>query len=226
MEIFAVIPARGGSTRIPRKNLRLLSGKPLLVYTIEQAKASKLITRFVVTSDDEEILEVARQYGADVIKRPLMLSRGEDGSMVRTIRHTLEYTEKWWDYKPYIVVILQPTSPLRTPDDIDRTIQLVLDTGADSAETQCAGKENGAVYASKRYVFMEQNKILGSVYQVYEMPEERSVDIDTEDDFVLAEKLLKGGASVDSGVLHKLVRPKRSKGDDKKHKRGRPKRTS
>jgi len=224
-EILAIIPARGGSKRLPHKNIRLLNGKPLLVYSIEQAKASILITRIVVTSDDEETLEIARSLGVPIIKRPLSLAQGEEGSMLMTIQHALGYVEKYWGYKPFIVVILQPTSPLRTAEDIDNTIRLLIDTGADSAETKCGDKENGAVFASRYYVFSWQNKILGSICASYLMPEERSIDIDTEEDFLLAERLLKGERNDNSGMRNQSLRGhKLSPKDDKrgKGKRGRP----
>jgi len=219
--IIAIIPARGGSKRLPRKNLRMLNGISLVALAIMQALGSQLIQRVFVSTEDDEIERVAREYGAEIIKRPMVLAQGESGSVLRVIQHALAYLEKYEAFKPLIVALIQPTSPLRTAEDIDNTIQLMLDTGCDSVVSKCGDRENGAVYVSRRYVFIEQNRILGSSCGVYQMPEERSVDIDTEEDLARAEVILKGGQDDRSRVLSELQGPDGGEGDDKGGKRGR-----
>jgi CMP-N-acetylneuraminic acid synthetase len=127
-----VIPARGGSKGIPRKNLAPLLGKPLLAYTIEAAKASGFLTDIVVSTEDQEIAAVSRDCGAQVpFYRPPELASDKALSLP-VVMHALREMEQLTS-KPYdIVVMLQPTSPLRSAHDIDSGIQLLLDTGADS----------------------------------------------------------------------------------------------
>jgi CMP-N,N'-diacetyllegionaminic acid synthase len=130
-EIVALIPARGGSKGVPRKNVRPLAGKPLLAHTIEQARAVELVNRVVVSTDDEEIGEVARQYGAEVVWRPAEIS-GDTASSESALRHALEFLKESGGYEPDYVVFLQCTSPLRWPGDIDRAIETLLAAEADS----------------------------------------------------------------------------------------------
>jgi len=132
MECLAIIPARGGSKGIPHKNIRLLAGKPLLAYTIEQALSSELISRVAVSTDDDEIAAVARQYGADVVRRPAAIS-GDRASSEAALLHTLDYLEHAEGYSPELLVFLQCTSPLTSVDDIDGTIHALLEDQADSA---------------------------------------------------------------------------------------------
>jgi len=123
LKILAIIPARGGSKGIPRKNIRLLAGKPLIAYSIETALKSKYIDKVVVSTDDEEIAEIAKIYGAKVIERPEELARDESPT-IDAIFHVLETLQS--NYVPEIVVLLQPTSPLRNAKDIDNAIDLFL----------------------------------------------------------------------------------------------------
>mgnify|MGYP002623923734 CR=1 FL=1 len=132
MANLGIIPARGGSKRIPGKNKKLFCGKPLITYIIEAALKSKLLDTIVVNSDDEDILEIAAQYENIIpIKRPAEIS-GDKAKAITYVNQTLEVMES--SGKTYdAIVILQPTSPLTLAEDIDGTIQLLLDTGADSA---------------------------------------------------------------------------------------------
>ena len=109
--ILAIIPARGGSRRLPRKNVRLLCGKPLIAYTIEAALSSKLIDRVVVSTEDEEIAEVSKKYGAEVLERPEELAR-DDSPTIDAVMHVLNWFEERKEFFD-IVVLLEPTSPLR-----------------------------------------------------------------------------------------------------------------
>lgn len=128
---LAIIPARGGSKRLPRKNLLDLCGKPLIAYSIEAALKSKYISKVIVSSDDEEILNIAKEYKADFIKRPDELA-SDTATTFDALKHTLENVEKY-DY----VVLLQPTSPLRTEKHIDEAIELLKEKNADAIISVC-----------------------------------------------------------------------------------------
>lgn len=128
MRILAVIPARGGSKGIPRKNIIPVGGKPLIAWSIEAAQASKRIGKTVVSSDDDEILQVAKVYGADIIKRPAALAGDEAGSE-GLVLHALDVEEEAGNHYD-CAVLLQPTSPLRTADDIDAAVAKFEQSGA------------------------------------------------------------------------------------------------
>lgn len=132
MDILAIIPARGGSKGIPRKNVLPLLDRPLIAHTICAAQDSRQITRVVVSTDDDEIALVARDYGAQVVMRPEELAtdvaRSEDALL-----HVLERLRVDEDYRPDLVVFLQCTSPLTSSDDIDGTIDTLLAKQADTA---------------------------------------------------------------------------------------------
>lgn len=223
--VVAIIPARGGSRGIPRKNVRLLCGKPLIAYTIETALSSELVDRVVVSTEDEEIAEVSKKYGAEVIRRPGELAQ-DDTPSLPVYQHAIRHLEKMEDYRPEIIVILQPTSPLRIVEDIDRAIEGFLEAKYDSIVSVCevehpphwmytlAGNRlkpvmkdgenvtrrqdapkvyrlNGAVYVTSREIIMKENRLLGRDTRAHIMPLERSIDIDTELDFKLADLLMK-----------------------------------
>lgn len=123
MNILAVVPARGGSKGIPKKNIKVLAGKPLIAYTIEAAK-SKFINKVVVSTDDNEIAHISKQYDAEVIKRPNNLAR-DDSQTIDAVNHVITTLEED-RYFPDIVVLLQPTSPLRTQKNVDDAIKLFI----------------------------------------------------------------------------------------------------
>ena len=129
---LAIIPARGGSKGVVRKNVRMLAGKPLVAWTIEAARSAKRVTRVVVSTEDEEIARVARDFGADVVRRPADIS-GDTASSESALLHVLGQLKETERYQPEIVAFLQCTSPLTTSADIDGTIGALLDHGADSA---------------------------------------------------------------------------------------------
>ncbi len=131
MNVLAIIPARGGSKGIPRKNIQPLAGKPLLAYTIEHARATPAITRVVVSTDDAEIAAVAEQYGAEVIWRPAEIS-GDEATSESALLHALDHLRDSEGYEPDLVVFLQATSPLRQPDDIQKAIETLQQQSADS----------------------------------------------------------------------------------------------
>lgn len=129
---LGLITARGGSESIPRKNIVELGGRPLIYYTIEAARKSELLTRTVVSSDDDAIIAVAKRHGADVpFVRPSELSQSTSTS-IEVVQHALgwlkENVGETYDY----VMLLQPTSPLRTARDIDECIRIAIDSNADS----------------------------------------------------------------------------------------------
>ncbi len=131
--ILGVITARGGSKGIPFKNIKPLGGKPLIAYTIDIAKKSKLINHLIVSTDDKDIADVCIKYGASVpFMRPAELA--QDGTPhVPVMQHAIDFYEKANNIVVDYVIILQPTSPFRTVDDIDMTLQKLIDSGADSA---------------------------------------------------------------------------------------------
>lgn len=131
MSIFAVIPARGGSKGLPGKNIRLFAGKPLLAYMIEAAQTASLVNKVFVSTDSEEIAAVAGHYGAEVIIRPESIS-GDTASSEAALLHALEHFEKT-EKLPDILLLLQCTAPFTAPEDINGTIQTMLNNKADSA---------------------------------------------------------------------------------------------
>jgi CMP-N-acetylneuraminic acid synthetase len=132
-----VIPARGGSKGVPRKNIRVVCGKPLIAYTIETARASGVFYRVIVSSDDPDIIGTSREYGADVpFVRPSELAR-DDTPMVPAVRHAVQFVEDQDGVVLDYVCVLQPTEPLRTVDDIKAAVRKILETGADSVTSVC-----------------------------------------------------------------------------------------
>lgn len=223
-KIMAIIPARGGSKSIPRKNIKPLLGKPLISYSIEHAKKSKYINRIVVSTEDRKIAEISKEHGVGVIKRPEELARDESPT-IDAVFHTLEVL-KAEKYNPDIVILLQPTSPLRNAEDIDSAIELFLDADCESVVSVCEvehspywcfkiekgylkslfGDEylrirrqdlekvyvpNGAMYISTPENLRKYKGFYCLRTIPYIMPPERSIDIDNEVDFMLAELLTK-----------------------------------
>ncbi len=223
--VLGVITARGGSKRIPGKNLRPLLGKPLIEYTIKAALDSKLLTRVILSTDDDEIMKVGRDCGVEVpFKRPPELA-GDATPTVDVVIQAVEFMEKQ-GFFPDIIVILEPTSPLRQAEDIDKAIRKHIESDADSvvSVTQtdhwhpirakkieddilhdyCLEEKegvrrqdmppayfrNGAFYSVKRDVLINEHRLYGRTTRPYIMPPERSVDINEEIDFKLAETLL------------------------------------
>jgi CMP-N,N'-diacetyllegionaminic acid synthase len=132
-----LITARGGSKSIPQKNVKLLAGKPLIAWTIEAALRSRLLDRVIVSTDDEEIARVARECGADVpFMRPAELAQ-DDSPHLDVIRHALDWLETESKTELDYLMLLQPTSPLRTTEDIDAAIALAADVDADAVVSVC-----------------------------------------------------------------------------------------
>ncbi len=129
--IIAIIPARGGSKGIPKKNIVEFCGKPLIAWSIEQALGTKYIKNAYVSSDDKEILNVSKDSGAKSIKRPKKLAT-DTTSAEKVLLHAINYIQKFNKEKIDIVVFLQATSPIRTSEDIDNAIELFISKKADS----------------------------------------------------------------------------------------------
>jgi len=124
MKILGLIPARGGSKGIPLKNIQKLAGKPLINYTIESAKKSK-IDKVIVSTDTKKIAQISTSAGAEVpFLRPKKISK-DSSSTIKVIKHALKFLKLKQNYEPDIIVILQPTSPLRTAKMINNSINIL-----------------------------------------------------------------------------------------------------
>ena len=232
MRVLGVITARGGSKGVPGKNLKLLAGKPLLAYTIEAARASHSLDRVILSTEDEQIAAAARALGCEVpFIRPAELSR-DDTPHLPVIQHAAAWMREQGHYHPDAVLILQPTSPLRTAGDIDSAIALLESSGADSVlsvsdvpghshpsrtlrldadgfatlfatgepvrkrinrrqDLPDAWAMNGAIYACRTGLLSGPDPSLyGDRVVAYRMPLERSISIDTIDDWAAAEREL------------------------------------
>lgn len=132
MEILGIIPARGGSKTIPHKNVVLVGGKPLLAYTFEAARESRLLSRVILSTDDEFIRQIGLKAGVEApFLRPAEFAQ-DASPMVDVISHALNWLENEQNYKPEIIVLLQPTSPLRTSEHIDEALEYLFTADADT----------------------------------------------------------------------------------------------
>jgi len=227
-KILGIIPARGGSKGVSRKNIRLLAGKPLIAYTMDAAKKSRLLTRLVVSTDDLEISQIAHSLDCQVIERPAELAQ-DTTPMLSVIQHTLRFLDEREHYLPDITVILQPTAPLRTSKHIDEALTRLDNPELDSVvsvslvpghysphwqfiiqdgvlrlftdqpfgqiitrrqDLPATYTRNGAIYAFKTALLMEHKTIYGNYCHAYIMSSEDSINIDSEQDFWLAERLV------------------------------------
>ena len=224
MNVCTIITARGGSKGIPRKNIKLLNGKPVIAYSIEPSISSSLIKNTYVTTEDSEISEVSKEYGAEIINRPPHLAE-DTSTSVDVILHALDYLEKN-NNLPDFFVLLQPTSPLRSKEDIENAIYLFTKNECNALISVCEIDHtsmlsltiennflkptcdenflntrrqelpdyycpNGAIYIITPESLRKDKTFYPKRTIPYIMPKERSVDLDTEFDFKLAEFLLK-----------------------------------
>lgn len=220
--VLAIIPARGGSKGVPRKNIRDVAGKPLIAWTIEAARKSVYIDRLILSSDDAEIIWVAGEWGCEApFVRPAELAR-DDTPGIDPVLHALGALPDKYDY----VVLLQPTSPLRAAQDIDGCIERCCLTAADSCVSvtvpdkspfwmftlddrgemrpllETSGQYtrrqnlpavyalNGAVYVARTAWLAASRSFIAAGTLACVMPSERSLDIDSETDLLLAGLLL------------------------------------
>lgn len=136
-KILAIIPARGGSKGVPRKNIKLLNGKPLISYSIRAALKSKFIDRVIVSTDDKEIAEVAKRYKAEVpFLRPAELAQ-DTSPTLPVLQHAINFLKNEENYKIDFVVLLQPTTPLMLASDIDSAIEKLVQTKTNSCVSVC-----------------------------------------------------------------------------------------
>lgn len=176
--VLAVIPARGGSKRCPRKNIRRYKGKSLIAWAVEAAKGSRYIDWLFCSTDDAEMAQEAMYCDCPVMRRPEEIATDE-ASNEDVLRHVLKTKHA------QLVVLLQPTSPLRTAEDIDACLELVA---ASEVNLGCISysrgnwQKNGAVYAARRE-WIEKHDFSHAGLLKYFMPEERSLDIDYASDF-------------------------------------------
>ena len=132
MNVLGLIPARGGSKGIPHKNIAKLNGIPLINYTIAAAKNSKFINKIFVSTDDKKIAKLAEEQNILVpYLRPKLISK-DTSSPLEVIKHTLKLLDEKENYKPKIIIYLQPTSPLRTSNMIDSSIKMLINSNASS----------------------------------------------------------------------------------------------
>jgi CMP-N,N'-diacetyllegionaminic acid synthase len=140
--VIGLITARGGSKGIPHKNIKVLAGKPLIAWTIEAAVQSQQLDRVVVSTDDEEIAHVASEWGAQVpFIRPAELAR-DDSSHISVVIHAIEWLKSNEHFEPAYLMLLQPTSPLRTAQDIDTAIELAMTRNAVAVVGVCEAKHH------------------------------------------------------------------------------------
>lgn len=220
MKIVAIIPARGGSKGIPRKNIKEFCGKPLISYIINTALNVKELNIVMVSTEDEEIAGVAKRYGAEVIKRPAELARDEVPTLL-VLQHAVKYLEENENYIPDVVVLLYATSPLLKANRVSEAIELLKEKSFDSVMSVIEDKghfwiknngkyerlypkviknrqytkplfrENGAIYVCKRDLLMEKEEIIGGNIGFLEMNREETIDIDEPIDFEFAEFIMR-----------------------------------
>lgn len=213
MDVLGLIPARGGSKGIPRKNLALVGGKQLLAWTVEAAQSASELTRVVVSTDDDEIAAAA---GVEVLRRPAELA-ADDTPMLDVVRHAVS------ELGPDVVVLLQPTSPLRRAEHVDAAVRLLLESGADAVVSVVAvphryspealmdvvggrvvGRGSARTRQDKALVYarngpavlaLRSNRLGDDLYggdcRPYLMDERDSLDVDDSFDLELADLLLR-----------------------------------
>ncbi|HET8707508.1 MAG TPA: acylneuraminate cytidylyltransferase family protein [Pseudomonadales bacterium] len=221
--ILGVIPAKGGSTRLPRKNILPLGGKPMLQWAVESARQSGLIDRLIVSTEDAEVADVAKKLGVDVpFIRPQKLAKDPAG-VVQVTLHAIEMLREQGDEYDEVIILL-PTSPFRSAQDITDAYRLFQEKHAEflmsvsefshtpyaamtlendilapvfpeligrkSQEMPPAYRPNGALHILNIKAFEREKSYFAQPLVGYVMPLERSVDIDTKLDLIMAEAML------------------------------------
>ena len=227
--ILCTICARGGSKGVKNKNIKELNGKPLIAYTIEQAKASGLFEHIVISTDSDDIANIAKQYGAEVFFKRSDEMASDTAGKLEVIKDAFKRSEEYYNKTFDYLVDLDATAPLRDVEDIinsfkqfkennndnlitampsrrspyfnlveqDKDGKVYLSKKLDSAvvRRQDAPKSydmNASIYIWKRDIILNENSIFLEKTGLYVMPEERSIDIDTELDYKFVEFLMKG----------------------------------
>ncbi|RHX90880.1 cytidylyltransferase domain-containing protein [Leptospira stimsonii] len=217
--VLGLITARGGSKGVPGKNIRTLSGKPLIAWTIESAKESKYLDRLILSTDDEAIISVAVRFSCET---PFIRDEHLASDSASSLEVVVDALEKCPGYD--WIVLLQPTSPFRSASDIDNALELCIEKKTNACVSVSEAEEspywmfnlensklrpvidlpiakrrqdlpkvyslNGAIYISRVDTFLQRRAFLHGDTVAYEMPQRRSIDIDTEADFEFAEYLL------------------------------------
>ena len=221
-KVLAVIPARQGSKGLPGKNIRMLAGKPLLGWTIAAAQNSQLIDRLVLSSNDSLAMDYARSVNCEV---PFSRTEELSGDTVTGVDVVIDAVNRCPGFD--VVVLLQPTSPLRTTEDIDNALRFVIENSAVSGisivqsrsnphwmyyrdseqqliqvldgqnitrrqELPLVYEPNGAIYIADINYLLDERSLITTRTIGYEMPSDRSIDIDNIDDFKAAESYLRG----------------------------------
>lgn len=232
MRILGIIPARGGSKSIPRKNIKDLGGKPLIAWTIDAAKESGVFDRLILTTDDAEIAEVGRTYGVEIpFTRPKELAEDKTPTL-SVLQHAVFWLKENENYSPDAVMLLQPTAPLRQARHIQEAAELFEKSDADSVVSvveipghfnpywavvdgedgrpklfigdpirkritrrqdfpQKTYAHNGAIYIFKPHLLFDpaEPSLYGDHVRLYSMEEKYSVNIDSPEDWLLAEAI-------------------------------------
>ena len=184
--MIAIIPARGGSKRIPQKNIREFCGKPLIYWTIKAAQESGVFEDIVVSTEEPKIAEIANSYGVKNIGRPMELAT-DSATTLDVIKWALQ------QITTNSIMVLQCTSPLRTSNDILKaTLQFFKCHSLISVKPHLDGiyLQNGAIYAATTKFIKETGKLYNDESSLYLMPVDRSFDIDTEIDWQIAEMIM------------------------------------
>ena len=219
--MLAIIPARGGSKGVPKKNIRMLGGKPLIHWTIKAAQETKSIDRIILSTDDQEIAELCRETGVEIpFMRPKELA--SDSSLaIDNYIYTMDKLINEFHYNKDEFIVLLPTTPFRNSNDIENAVEIFYKNNADSViscnelehpiswiysinksglmrnikENELVNRQNdeifykpnGGIYIFKHTLLKSINRYYTDNTYAYVMPRERSIDIDTEDDFQFAE---------------------------------------
>ena len=221
MNIVAIIPARGGSKGIPRKNIKELDGKPLIAYIIETALKVEELDRVIVSTEDEEIAEIAKKCGAEVpFIRPEELAKDETPTLP-VLQHTVKYLEEKESYRPDIIVLLYATSPLLKAERVSEAIRMLKEGEFESILSVVEDKghywlekdgkyermypkivknrqftiplfkENGAIYVYKRDILMKGGIMDDTTRGLLIMQRDESIDVDEPIDFEIAKLLMR-----------------------------------
>jgi CMP-N,N'-diacetyllegionaminic acid synthase len=209
--VLGIVPARAGSQGLPGKNVRPLAGRPMIDWTLAAGQASATIDRLVVSTDDEAVCGIADAMGVEIVRRPPELADAQ-ASVIDAIAHVLRSVGASWDY----VVLLQPTSPLRTAADIDGAVGLCDDRGAPSVigvspmpkpagfygrvladgafAKDAPGPDeavviNGAIYVGRPEILLRDRSFQSKGTLAWTLPPARGWDVDTLFDFVVCEAL-------------------------------------
>ena len=174
IKILAIIPARGGSKSLPRKNIRLLHGIPLIAYSIAAGLQAKKVNRVIVSTDDKEIAEIARKWGAEVpFMRPSEIAQ-DDTTDLPVFQHALKWLFKHENYKPNIIVQLRPTSPLRPLGCVDNAIDILLKNKADSVRTVIPSGQNPyKMWRINKKGYMTPLLSVPGIAEPYNMPRQK-----------------------------------------------------